>query len=53
MSDDERQNLQELVDFLKGIAELAKGAPHPTRAILTTNLFLAIQKVRYLLGEKD
>jgi hypothetical protein len=45
--------LADLRDSLKHIVEVAKDAPQPVRAIINTQLFIAIQKTRAMLGDTD
>lgn len=53
MSPEQTEILADVRDSLKSLAETAKGAQQPTRAILQAQIFLLLQKVRYLLGESD
>lgn len=62
LSEDEFKRFQEQLkvlidirDSLRHLSEVVKEqeVPQPARAILNTQIFLLVQKVRYLLGEKD
>jgi hypothetical protein len=51
VTDEEKIVLADIRDSLRHLADVAKNAAQPTRAVLETQIFLLVQKVRYLLGE--
>lgn len=52
MTPEQIDTLQSLKTGLQHLVEVAKGAPQPTRAILSTQIFLLVAKVKFLLGEE-
>jgi hypothetical protein len=52
MTDEQAEILRDVRDSLVELANVAKGAPQPTRAVLNAQIFLLVQKVRFLLGEE-
>ena len=52
MSDEEKANVEDVRKGLVHLAEVAKEADQPLRAILNTQIFLLIKKVDFALGAK-
>jgi hypothetical protein len=50
---DETEILNDILGDLKELAKVVGRVPEPERAVLSAQLFITVQKVRYLLGDRD
>lgn len=53
MNDEQKAALVDIRDSLRHLSELANVALQPIKGVLQAQIFILVQKVRYLLGEED
>ncbi len=53
MTPEQIETLKDVLGDVRHLSEVAKDAPQPVQAILKSQIFLIVQKLRFVLGETE